>query len=157
MTQPVGKGPSKVTFPTPVENAAPTQSNKPSQRQAPVDSYTTKRITEQMPIPSAVETRRAAGAIFYGEANRVDLHIEAAGSKALLELPHKLGTAPKIERWLRQNGFTMPRGAAGSHCVYVGPAGKGRVIVPRHNGDIATGTLHSVRAQVRAALSGATP
>lgn len=56
-------------------------------------------------------------------------------------------TAKDIERMLKKDGWYVVRSNGGSHIQYKHPVKKGKVTVPRHNGDVSPNTLKSILKQ----------
>lgn len=55
-------------------------------------------------------------------------------------------TPKEIVKILKQKGFVLDR-SRGSHQVWLHPISGKRAIVPMHNKDIPTGTLHAILKQ----------
>ena len=55
-------------------------------------------------------------------------------------------TSREVLRILARDGWVVDR-QQGSHVVLMRPAGSGRVIVPRHRGDLPPGTLRGILQQ----------
>jgi predicted RNA binding protein YcfA (HicA-like mRNA interferase family) len=66
--------------------------------------------------------------------------------------PNKCKTAGDFNSYLNRNGFREMR-QTGSHRIYAGPDGNGRIIVPQHNGDIPTGTRGSIVKAIMAVMA----
>ncbi|MCL2862053.1 MAG: type II toxin-antitoxin system HicA family toxin [Firmicutes bacterium] len=52
----------------------------------------------------------------------------------------------ELEKLILENGWVL-KDIKGSHCNYTHPTKSGKVTIPRHGGDIAKGTLHSILKQ----------
>ena len=55
-------------------------------------------------------------------------------------------TPKELIKLLEQKGFVFDR-AKGSHQIYINAEKKLRIVVPMHNKDLATGTLHAILKQ----------
>jgi predicted RNA binding protein YcfA (HicA-like mRNA interferase family) len=55
-------------------------------------------------------------------------------------------TPKELVKLLEQNGFVFDR-SKGSHQIYFNQEKKLRVVVPMHNKDLPTGTLHAILKQ----------
>ncbi len=55
-------------------------------------------------------------------------------------------TPKELIRLLQQKGFVFDR-AKGSHQIYIHSEKKLRIVVPMHNNDLPTGTLHAILKQ----------
>ena len=59
-------------------------------------------------------------------------------------------TYRELTRKLRRLGCTLDRQAGGSHEIWVNPASNKETTIPRHgNRDLATGTVHGIRRDLR--------
>ena len=55
-------------------------------------------------------------------------------------------TPKDIVRILKQKGFLLDR-SRGSHQIWLHPVSRKRAVVPMHNKDLPTGTLHAILKQ----------
>ena len=59
-------------------------------------------------------------------------------------MPKLPGVRPRVViRFLEQNGFVLDY-VSGSHFIFYHPVSRRRAVVPRHNRDVARGTLLSL-------------